>query len=164
MPAKQNIFKFRHTTKKSPSETAGEIQVLLIQMGASNISTVTEECKAVSMTFTYNCDGQQLAFRLPIKWLPLFDREVRVFDAKKRSKPLGVEQRERSIVLMRKQAEMTGWRIALEWLRVQVAFVETGLRDVLEVFMADMFPPGRKETLSELLAERGAVALLPPPE
>jgi len=163
MPTKDTVFKFRHTTKKSPSQTAGEIQALLIRMGASNISTMVEKGEIVSMAFIYDHEGQKLAFRLPIKWAPLYERELEKFEQKRRRRPLGAAERERSIEAMKNQAERTGWRIALEWLRVQVAFVETGARNVLEVFMADMLAPGRDETLSEFLTERGVMALLPPP-
>lgn len=163
MPAKDNVFKFRHTTKKSPSQTAGEIKALLIRLGASNISTMVEKGEIVSMAFVYDHEGQNLAFRLPIKWTPLYERELEKFESKRRSRALGAAERERSIEAMKKQAERTGWCIALEWLRVQVAFVETGARNVLEVFMADMLAPGRDSTLSEYLKEKGVMALLPPP-
>jgi hypothetical protein len=39
---------------------------------------------------------------------------------------------------MRDQAKRIAWRIALEWLQVQMAFVETGARKPQEVFLADM--------------------------
>ena len=160
---RNGVFSFRHTTKKSPSQTAGEIQALLIRLGASNIATTVEDFEIVGITFTYDQDGTQVAFRLPIRWEPIQDRMRQDFEKKRRRRALGDAERTRLLTKMDEQARRTAWRIALEWLRVQVAFVETGGRKVIEVFMADMLAPGRDETLGDILIERGFPALLPAP-
>lgn len=163
MAVKDSVFRFRHTTKKSPAQTAGEIQALLIRLGATNIGSSVEAGEIVSMAFTYMHDGTEVSFRLPVRWKPILERLIADADKKRRRRPLGKHQREKMLQTQEAQAKRTAWRIALEWLRVQVAFVDTGARSVLEVFMADMITPGRDETLGQYVLERGIQALLPVP-
>ena len=161
---KGGVFRFRHTTKVSVSQTAGEIQGLLVRLGASNIASSVEGGEIVSMAFTYDDNGERAAFKLPIRWRPIYDTMHTEWASKSRKRLLGGNEEEKAIAKMMAQAKRTGWRIALEWLKIQVAFVETGARRVLEVFMADLITPGSDQTLGQYVLERGIQGLLPAPD
>lgn len=156
------VLRFRHTTKVPPEQTAGQITGLLVQLGADDISTKIEEGRIAGMSFTVQIEGQRLAYRLPIRWRPVYEQMLKEREAARRtSKPLEPEV----VANIEAQSRRTAWRIVLEWLKVQMAFVETGARNALEVFMADLIVEKAGDmTLGELVAQKGVRALLAPPE
>lgn len=157
-------FKFLHTTKVEPAKTAGQIMELLCRLGASDIIQRVEDKEVAGTGFRVEIEGEWVEYRLPIRWQPIFDYYVREHEAKPRKRALKEGEAERAQEAMKAQAKRTAWRIVLEWLKVQLSFVDIGVRNALEVFMADMVVPGRKETVGELMAEGGIRALLPAPE
>jgi len=156
------VFKFKHTSKVSPSQTAGQIHALLVRLGAKNIATSIEDGEISSMAFIYDHDGTEIAYRLPIRWKPIWQSMKDEVENKPRRRTMGEKEMQRLVEKTKEQAKRTAWRIALEWLRIQVAFVETGARDILEVFMADIIAPGTDLTLGEVVKERGIAALMLP--
>lgn len=155
-------FKFKHTSKVSPSQTAGQIHALLVRLGAKNIATSIKDGEISSMAFIYDHDGTEMAYRLPIRWKPIYQSMKDELERKPRRRAMGEQEMQRLVAKTLEQAKRTAWRIALEWLRIQVAFVETGARDVLEVFMADIIAPGTDRTLGDFVIERGIGALMLP--
>ena len=164
MSASRKAVRYKHTSKVSPEKTAGQIQALLIRLGVTKIAMDTEDGAISGMAFLCKHEGTEVAYRMPIRWKPVYDVMLEEFECKKFRQPLAGQQLKTAMDKVMAQAKRTAWRIAYEWLRVQVAFVEDGGRDLLEVFMADVIMPGSDRTLGEQVKERGVANLLPPPK
>ena len=154
-------LKFRHTTKVPPAQTAGEITGILIGLGATDISTQVADGELSGMSFNVQIQEERLAYKLPIRWKPISQMMVNErIASRRREGPLEDDV----VARIQEQAKRTAWRIVLEWLKVQMAFVETGARNAIEVFMADMIvEKSGGKTVGELMTEHGAKALLAAP-
>lgn len=146
---------YRHTTAISPSKTAGQIVDLLGKAGANQILTDHKDGKIVGIAFSVdlqlapNDPAKTMRFRLPI--YP--DRVLKAF----------VHGGRRPTDATREQADRTAWRVALEWLRAQVAYMETGQVTAAEVFLPYLVVPGG-ETLYRSLETKRFAGLLPAPK
>lgn len=150
-------FKFLHTTEVPVQKSASDIMGLLGRMGASNVSMQMEGGEPTGMTFAVALGDQQVCYRLPVRWKPVYDQ---MMAGKKRSGRLSWSEVESRTA---DQAKRTAWRIALEWLKVQCAFVSHGIKTAQEVFLSDMLrrgPDGTMQTVGELLMTPKGVALL----
>ncbi len=158
-------LRYKHTSKVSPARTAGEITALLIRLGATDIRQRIEhgEIAGVDFIVSVRAGGseQELSYRMPIRWRGIYDQMLAEWEGQSRRRKLGQREVTDKLNNMIAQAKRSAWRIALEWLRVQMAFVETGGRNAVEVFMADMIVPGKDVTVGELVVTNGVRALLP---
>ena len=144
---------YRHTTQIVASKTAAQIAELLGQAGATRINTTYENGKAVGIDFSVTLDGMNMSFRLPIYPEKVLDA-MRA-DGKKRRRSIHGAGSER----IAEQAERTAWRVALEWLRAQLAYMASGQVQAQEVFLPYLVTPNG-ETLYKSLERRQFAGLL----
>ena len=111
-----------YTTKIPAEKTAGEIQQILGKAGAGAVLlSYNSDGEVAAIAFQYAMNAQVLSFRLPIN----SDGVYRVL---LRS---SIEKRYRN----EEQARRTAWRIVKDWVEAQMALVEAGQADLVEVFM-----------------------------
>jgi hypothetical protein len=165
-------FKYRHTSSVSPKKTSAEMTTLLCQLGAVGVSQKIDKGEVIGMGFVLLHEEVPMPFEVPIRWGPIRDAMVEEFEQKGKSgrtrrRKLGKAEREKALAKIAQQAKRTAWRIALDWLKVQVAFVEMGTHSALEVFLGNLFLSDRKQTLGQLFVQEGQVMvgkMLPAPD
>jgi hypothetical protein len=111
-----------YTTKIKASKTAGEIQFLLAQKGASAIAVDYQNGEPEALSFRLPINGNETAFRLPCNW-----RGV-----------LSVMSADRKIAQSMRtedQAKRVAWRIVKDWMQAQIAIIESGQALTEEVFL-----------------------------
>ncbi len=121
-----------YTTKIDPDKTASEISRCLSIHGAQAVMTeYYPETQIVSaLSFKIKVGEQQMGFRLPCDWRPVFtilSKGKRFSDYSNRDK-----HRKSEFEL---QAVRTAWRIVKDWVEAQMALVETKMVTVGEVFL-----------------------------
>ncbi len=153
-------FKFLHTTTVDVQKSASEIMGILGRMGAQNVSMEMEGGEPVGMTFAVTLADQRMCYRLPVRWEPIYEAMLKEINAKRGSWRTSSTDRQAKA---KAQARRTAWRIALEWLKVQCAFVSHGIKTAQEVFLSDMLrrgPDGQITTVGEMLLTKQGMMLL----
>ena len=148
------MFETKHTTKIEPSQTAGEISSILSQVGATDIHIKYDNGELCGLLFDIEIKGTPTKFKMPVDWKPLFEHKCQ----EKQDKARQALQKGWELPI-RAQARRTAWRVALEWLKVQLYMIELGMKTVQQVFLSDMMTPDGKSTLGELL-ESGKLGTL----
>ena len=150
------MFETKHTTKIDPSQTAGEISELLSRMGATDIHMKYEGGELCGLLFTIIIHDRPAEFRLPVDWRGLF--RIKCHEKQEKAK---IELRDGWEEPIRAQARRTAWRVALEWLKVQMYIVEIEMKPVQQVFLSDMVAPdGDGETTLGDMLESGDLTKL----
>ena len=112
-----------YTTKIDPDKTCAEIARCLSMHGAQAVLTEYEESGLVTaLSFKIKLNDQQLGFRLPCDWRPVYK----------------ILQNDNKIPRANKteeQAVRTAWRIVKDWVEAQMALVETQMVSIGEVFL-----------------------------
>lgn len=145
-------YTFGKETTVPPDRSAAEVMKYLGMMGASKVQTEFDP-KTGSMTgmrfsVIFPDSDQELHYKMPIRSKEVADKWKAEKKKKARRKlPDGWEEK------VEQQALWTAWRIALEWLKIQLTFVQCGARDAKEVFMSDMIVNNEGETLGQLFLE-----------
>lgn len=152
-------FKYLHTTEVPVATTASQMMSILGIIGASNISMEMADGEPSGMTFTVILGERRVTYRMPVRWQPIFRAMEKEAAGKRRARWTGVEERQAKVAA---QAKRTAWRLALEWLKVQCAYVQNGIRHPAEVFLADMVVvnEGVETTVGQLCIERGGLPLI----
>lgn len=135
---------FMESTKIEASKTASEIQTVLGRYGASAILTEYEAGDVSAISFRINVSGDQIPFRLPCRWQPIF-KALKGFELK----PDNHSQYPESIAW----AKRVAWRQILRWIQAQLALTETDMVSVQEVFLPYM-QSNTGKTLYELMSEK----------
>jgi len=146
---------YMETTKITAEQTAGEIQQLLAQSGASQIVTEYDRQtrEITGLRWTMEVSGQTIPFTMPARIEPLYEVLIRRISPRNRAK-----KEEQTM----DQAKRVAWRQLLRWVHAQLAMIETGMVRAEEVFMPYIqIGPGR--TMFQQLAETRFKAL-PAPE
>jgi hypothetical protein len=99
-----------------------EIQGVLAAHGANAILLDYEDLKVSAVSFKYAVDGHPIPFRLPCRW-----REVETMLRKSGKRP-------RSDDTYEQWARRVAWRIVFRWVEAQMAFVESRMVKIQEVF------------------------------
>lgn len=134
-----------YSTDVDASRTAGDISALLAKAGARRIMTeYGTDGRATGMTFEIETKIGLQVFNLPIK-------AHAVQAVLKRQK---VTPKYQTI----EQAERVAWRIALVWLRAQLALIETETISLDEVMFPWMLTPGG-ESMHQAFIDHGLKAL-----
>lgn len=113
-----------YTTKIDPDKTAQEIAKCLSLHGASAVLTEYDEKEQIvsAISFIIKMGEQQMKFRLPCDWHPVF--EILKNDDKV---PRNFKDKY--------QAVRTAWRIVKDWVEAQMALVETQMVTTAQVFL-----------------------------
>ena len=143
---------FMETTKKTPAQSIGEIQGLLMDLDfVTGIQVRKKNGELEGVAFSMDVEGNEVSFLLPAKPEPIFD----IFQA--RRKRCDVKQRAAD----QAQAERVAWRQILRWIEAQVALIETGMVEPPEVFLPyAVIAPGK--TLYQLFIQYQAQGLMLP--
>ncbi len=159
------MIRYKHTTKVSSDKTSAEISALLARAGATHIQQIIKEGHVSGVEFILRVAEKPMEFRVPIRSEEILARmELEYKQRGPGGRRLGEKEVARHIEKMREDSVRIAWRIALEWLKVQLSFIDTGARSPVEVFLADLILPGRDETMGQIVAQRGIAALLPAPK
>src|SRR5262245_23745469 len=117
---------FMETTKIEAARTVGEIQELLAAAGCCGVMTLFDDKKEVkAVSFQVMFQEKTIAFRLPCKWEPIYNKlrlQIR------RPRPGVLEGLE-------SQAKRVAWRQILRWVQAQLALIDTEMVKVHEVFL-----------------------------
>ncbi len=141
-------FNYKSTTTVPPETTAADMMKILHLMGARNINMEFDDEGPVGMRFSVVFNDQTLHYKMPIRWEAIYETWKKEKEAKAtRAFQKGWKEK------LQKQARWTSWRIALEWLKIQMTFIQTGARDAQEVFMSDMIVNAEGETLGQLFLD-----------
>jgi hypothetical protein len=116
----KKITLYMETTKKEPEETIAEIQKVLRNYNLKRFVADYEGGQISGCIFAIEFDGQQIPFKMPVKWEPLWK--------------LAKEGKTRYIRDER-QARRVAWRQVLRWIEAQLALVDTRMADFHEVFL-----------------------------
>jgi hypothetical protein len=146
---------YMETTKIAPGRTAAEIQALLGRAGARSIQTeYGKDGRIEGLAFRIEVNGKLIPFLLPVRADALFA----VINGRRKHQ----FQRERKVDEDRATADRIAWRLCLRWLQAQLAFVETEMVKMEEVFLP-YAQVSATETLYQRLAA-GNFKALPAPE
>jgi len=141
---------YMETTKIAAERTAGEIQQLLAQAGASQIVTEYGSAREITgLRWTMELHGQTIPFAMPVRVQPVYEA------LRKRISPRNRAKKEDQV---QDQAKRVAWRQLLRWVQAQLAMIETGMVRPEEVFMPYIeIAPGR--TMFQQLTETKFKAL-----
>lgn len=142
---------FMETTRISANKTAQEINMMLGRAGARRVMTEYENGEIVGVFFQLRVAGSDMPYRLPIRVEPV----LRLLRAKRRR----VHDRQ----AIEDQARRVAWRQAYRWLQAQLAFAETEMVELAEVFLPYV-QVNAQQTLYEQLATTGKLLALAAPK
>ena len=137
-----------YTTEIDVEKTVGEIQKLLATHGAQKIMIdYSPDGQYVeALTFAIPIKGRLAGFRLPTDWKPVLDVMER--------------QGVRKGYLTQEQAVRVAWRIVKDWVKAQMAIVDTRMVKLQDVFLPyATMNDGR--TLAEHFEDKGENLLGP---
>lgn len=111
-----------YTTSIAPQKTVMEIQQALAKAGASSImADYDTDGNVVALSFRLKAEGQDISFRLPTDWKPVFETLRRQNVTPKLQTP--------------EQALRVAWRITKHWVDAQLAIIETRMVTTAQVFL-----------------------------
>jgi hypothetical protein len=118
---------YMETTKISVESTVADIQRVLGRYRCRAIaSKFTSDGELEAVIFSVDVNGQEIPFRLPARWEPLFELI---------NKSRSPRNQEKKVEDDREQAKRVAWRQILRWVEAQLALVQTNMVRMEEVFM-----------------------------
>jgi hypothetical protein len=126
-----------YTTTVTAMKSIGEIQGILVAHGAKHILMDYDEGEPIGIAFISNTAYGDIPFRLPAN----IDKVQSILN----------KQRVRTTV-SRELAARVAWRILKDWVRAQVAILETEMVSIDQVFLPYM-QTGKGKTLYEVMLE-----------
>jgi hypothetical protein len=143
---------FMESTEISPTRTAAEVSACLIAAGATQIATDYESGKVTGLRWSMRMNGRDVLFVMPTRVEPVYQILL-----KRRN--TYVDSKEK--IRLREKAERVAWRQLLRWTQAQLAMIETGMVQAVEVFMPYIeYAPG-KTMFAALEAGRQTLGLPP---
>lgn len=130
----------KNYTSSVPAERSiSNIELFLVDIGATNISKEYKEGKVDSVSFAIKNGEGIIPFKLPAKR----DAIRKLFlNQGRRKTPLQVKQCD-------DQAERTAWKNVMEWVQLQATMIKLGQVEMLEVFLPYMYDFESQKTLFE---------------
>lgn len=148
---KQTLY--METTEVSSEKTAGEITSVLIRAGASQIATDYKSGKITGLRWTMSINGQDCMFAMPARVDPVF----KIINGR-RNYPRDYTVKDQA------QAERVAWRQLLRWVQAQVAMIDCGMTQPMEVFFSYHINEATGRTVFEHFFEQKFKAIAPPSE
>jgi len=131
-----------YTTTVSAARTVAEIQDILAKHGAKEIlSNYSDDGIIESLSFIVSTSHGNLGFHLPVNpdaVQKILSKQLRV--------PRSLQTHE--------QAVKIAWRIVRDWVRAQMAILETEMVKMEQIFLPYMITPDNR-TLYENMADKG---------
>jgi hypothetical protein len=150
---------YTETTEIAAQKTAGEITDLLVRHGATGIALEYRDQKIVGLKSAFPVKGIVVPFFLPGRVEPVF----KVLNGRRAKESWRRGSQQQMAAKDRDQAERVAWRQLLRWVQAQVAMIDTGTVETVEVFMP--YIHGRHgRTLFEEFKDSGMKKMLPAPE
>jgi hypothetical protein len=151
---KKKRVRFMDTTTVSVEKTSSEITQVLMQLGATDIlMTCCEVTRSISgIAFTIREGGRKVPIKVPIQTGAIFDR---LNKKRPRSTKHKMEERDQE------QAERVAWRIALHWIKANLAIIEDAGYKPLQMFLGHVQTDADGQTFYEKLESRAFQTLLP---
>ncbi len=141
-----------YTTEVPVNKTLGQIQGNLVAHGARAIMTDYNDAgEPIALAFMVPTANGELPFRLPANV-----QKVETIFLSMRARPPEpwMQNYETTMARIKKQAAMTAWRTIKDWVDAQLAFIETEMVTIEEVFLPYLqIKDG--QTLYGLMLQRG---------
>lgn len=137
-----------YSTKKTPSETIGEMQEMLSPFNVSAIMTEYDGRQVSAVAFRMSVQGREMAYRLPCNWRAVYE----IFKTDKNVKA------HVALANLETQAIRTAWRIIHRWLEAQLALVEVNMATIPQIFLPYTIMKDNR-TLAEHVADNPALLL-----
>ena len=140
-----------YTTEVPAMRSVGEIQGILVAHGAKAIMIDYDEGVPVALAFLIKTSQGELPFRLPANV-----KQVEKILLNMRARPLETWHYDYAKVMERvqKQSSRVAWRILKDWVRAQMAILESEMVQMEQVFLPYLDMGGGK-TLYDAMSERG---------
>lgn len=140
-----------YTTKIDADKTAMEISKILSLHGAKAVLTEYDEKEGLvtAISFRINVDSQDISFKLPCEWRPIFNILTK---GKKNPFSYNKAKANRWESEWKLQSVRTAWRIVKDWVEAQMALVETQMAATQQIFLPYAIMQDGK-TLSEKMSE-----------
>lgn len=145
-----NQFQIKNRTSTVPPErTAGRIEEMLAKAGATDIRKRYDAGELRGLDFVIPTEFGTLSFRMPVDT----DAAYRVLYNQRR--------RVASMKALRDQAKRTAWKLAQEWLEIQLALVAMRQAELVQVLLPYAVTRDDRP-MFEAFKEQRFAALLPP--
>ena len=140
-----------YTTEVPAMRSVGEIQGILVAHGARAIRIDYDEEVPVALAFVIKTPQGELPFRLPANV-----KQVEKILLNMRARPPETWHSDYKKVMdrIKKQSARVAWRIIKDWIRAQMAILETEMVTIQQVFLPYMVVRDDK-TLYEAMADKG---------
>ena len=141
-----------YTSKVPPSTSMAKIEGILCGLGANRVIKDFDQDKGVfsAIMFEIPINDRNVVFRLPARIEACF--KVLWQDVKRPGPNTKKNKME--------QAEITSWKIILDWVEAQSALIQLEQADFQEVFLPYVYDPVSKKTLYQIAQEKGINQLL----
>ncbi|KKN48216.1 hypothetical protein LCGC14_0654780 [marine sediment metagenome] len=140
-----------YTTEVPAIKSVGEIQGILVGHGAKAIMLDYDDDVPTGLAFIIKTDHGELQFRLPANV-----KQVEKILLNMRARPLETWHSDYKRVMerVRKQSARVAWRIIKDWVRAQMAILETEMVKIEQIFLPYMVTKGN-QTLFEAMEDKG---------
>jgi hypothetical protein len=140
-----------YTTTVSAMKSISQIQENLVKHGAKAVRIDYENQEPVGISFLVNIKGEDIPFRLPASVSKV---EQILLKMRARKPEKWQSNYDQVLATIHKQASMTAWRTIKDWVDAQLAFIETEMVSLQEIFLPYMTGNDNK-TLFEIIENRG---------
>ncbi len=145
-----------YTSNVHPNDSIAAMERILIAAGVTGIAKDYGEDRAISaITFKINFDSAVRVVRIPAKVKEATDAFWKEYEDAHPKEWL----RQKSRADFEQQGARTAWRIALNWLEIQLSMIQLQQADFEQVFLGYLWD-GQK-TSYDRIKENGYRALLP---
>jgi hypothetical protein len=133
-----------YTTTIEAAKTVGEIEAILASHGAKAVLKEYDgESQIAALSFRVDSSHGELEIRIPIK----IEAIMKILHKRYLAGKVTRRYTERP------QAVRIAWRIAKDWLEVQMAMLETEQAEIGEIFLAHLLTPSG-QTFFQAITER----------
>lgn len=140
-----------YSTSMSVDRSLGLIQRILAESGAEAIMVDYEQKEPAALSFRLRIDGLQMGFRLPANWkgvLSVLNKDAKI--------PYRLKCNE--------DAKKVAWRTIHDWLRAQIALVQSGSASLDQVMLPYAVMPSGGTVYEALKLARFEQLALPAPQ
>jgi hypothetical protein len=142
-----------YTTEVAPEKSIGEIHGMLVSHGASHILTDYKDGKPAGIAFIISTPYGEKPFRIPAnidKVVAVLLKELKSSSYRQWDSQYQKQRRGK----LEEQANRVAWRILKDWVRAQMAILETEMVTIDQVFLPYMEVGQQGKTLYEVMVNR----------
>lgn len=145
---------YMETTKVPTEKTAAEISAVLIQSGATSISTDYEGKRIIGLKWAMKVHGQHVSYSMPVRVEAITKQLVsRLSPPPTGATTSQADKYKSAVSAAKEQAERVAWRQLLRWVQAQLAMMDLGMVEAREVFLPYMLDRAGK-TFYQVLEEQ----------